>query len=220
MPPGARLNGTVNLPPRLKALTPTLRRAFTGRRLLRRGFFALLLAATLATGAGYAWFLDAASVPSPSRLPEGTGIAVLTGGPDRVETGLRLAAADPGAPLIISGVGQNTDIAALAHEVSVEPWPYLDRITLGHAARSTRGNAREIAAWARQNGIGTLAVVTAGFHMPRALLEMRRELPEARLIPYPVAPARARPPAMLREYLKFAGALAGLSAYGRSEPDP
>ena len=59
----------MNLPPRLKALTPTLRRAFTGRRLLRRGFFALLLAATLATGAGYAWFLDAASVPSPSRLP-------------------------------------------------------------------------------------------------------------------------------------------------------
>lgn len=214
------MEGAVRLASRLKALAPPLRRAFTGRRLLRRGVFALLLAVSLGAGAGYAWFLDAASTPPPPRLPEGAGIAVLTGGPDRVETGLRLAAADPSAPLIISGVGRNTDITALAHEVSVEPWPYLDRITLGHAARSTRGNAREIAAWARGHGIGTLAVVTAGFHMPRALLEMRRELPDARLIPYPVAPARARPPAMLREYLKFAGALAGLSAYGRSEPDP
>ena len=50
----------MNLPPRLRTLTPALRRAFTGRRLLRRGAFALLLAVSLAIGAGYAWFLDAA----------------------------------------------------------------------------------------------------------------------------------------------------------------
>jgi uncharacterized SAM-binding protein YcdF (DUF218 family) len=34
--------------------------------------------------------------------------------------------------------------------------------------------------------------VTAGYHMPRAVLELRRALPDVVLVPHPVVPARLR----------------------------
>ena len=63
-------------------------------------------------------------------------------------------------------------------------------------------------------------MVTAGYHMSRALLELRRTLPEAELVAHPVVPARLRDPAaggrprtwllLVGEYLKFLAAWAGL----------
>jgi hypothetical protein len=55
--------------------------------------------------------------------------------------------------------------------------------------------------------------------MPRALLELRRSLPEATLRPHPVAPFVARPLPMLREYAKLVGAAFGLSAL-TEKPSP
>ena len=99
-----------------------------------------------------------------------------------------------------------------------EAGPLLPRLSLGHAATSTRGNAREVAAWARGTGIREITVVTAGFHMPRAMLELRRALPEAALRPHPVEPVLARPLPMVREYAKLVGASLGLSALTERPP--
>ncbi|MFC0410765.1 YdcF family protein [Roseomonas elaeocarpi] len=197
-----------------------MRRVSMLRNSLRRSVTLLTLAALLVLGAGYAWYLDASGRPRPAATPETMGIAVLTGGPDRVETGLRLAAQHRAARLIISGAGASTDLAALTREAGMEPFAFLGRTTVGRDARSTRGNAREVAAWALAGDIRSITVVTAGFHMPRALLELRRALPVAELVPYAVEPHRARLPAMLREYFKLVGAWMGLSAYGSTEPAP
>ena len=99
--------------------------------------------------------------------------------------------------------------------------PLAGRITLGHVARTTRGNAAEIAAWAREEQLRSIRVVTAGYHMPRALLELRRALPDAELLPHPVVPARLRDPGAVShlrtwsllagEYLKLLGAWMGLT---------
>ncbi|TPG56981.1 YdcF family protein [Roseomonas nepalensis] len=139
------------------------------------------------------------------------GIAVLTGGPERVEAGLGLLMAREGGRLIVSGVGPEAGLGDLARRAGLEAADLADRTDLGHEATSTRGNAREVAAWARAAGLREITVVTAGFHMPRALLELRRALPEAALRPHPVAPFVARPLPMLREYLKLLGAGLGLS---------
>lgn len=178
---------------------------------LLRTLSALVALILVTAGAGFAWFAENAARRAPVPLPDTDEIAVLTGGPDRVEAGFRLAAAHPAVPLMISGVGRDADLASLARQAGVEPWPFLGRTTLGRRALGTRGNATEIGAWVREHGLTSLTVVTAGFHMPRALLELRRELPLVELVPSPVAPWRARPPAMLREYGKLVGALAGLS---------
>jgi len=197
----------------------------------RRGWRAAALAALVAPllalavpVAGFLWFLRAAATPPAGPLPRAEGIAVLTGGADRVETGLRLLLADATARLIVSGAHRDATLQDLVRVAGLPPdvaEAVAGRVTLGHDAATTRGNAAEIAAWARREGIGSVRVVTAGYHMPRALLELQRALPEAELLAHPVVPARLRDPgavARLRtwsllagEYLKLIGAWAGLT---------
>lgn len=170
------------------------------------------LLALLGLGVGFLFFvLRAAWMPAPAGGAAVAGIAVLTGGPERVEAGLGLLLAREGGRLIVSGVAPEAGLADLARRAGLEAADLADRTDLGREATSTRGNAREVAAWARAAGIREITVVTAGFHMPRALLELRRALPEAALRPHPVHPFVARPLPMLREYLKLVGAGLGLS---------
>ena len=51
---------------------------------------------------------------------------------------------------------------------------------------ATVGNARETAEWAKSKGYKSLIVVTADYHMPRSMLELRATMPDATLHPYPV----------------------------------
>jgi uncharacterized SAM-binding protein YcdF (DUF218 family) len=60
-------------------------------------------------------------------------------------------------------------------------------VDLGFSANDTIGNARETAAWARANHFRRLIIVTADYHMPRAILELKGALPEGQFESYPVA---------------------------------
>lgn len=191
------------------------------RRLRRLAAAAALLPAALL--AGFSVFVATVPIepPAPPSAPPGAGIVVLTGGAGRVAEGLRLLADQPSARLLVSGVHQTATLAELERPAGIEPAAFAGRITLGRRAASTRGNAAEAAHWAREHQVNTLVVVTAGYHMPRALLMLRRALPEVRLIAHPVTPARFREarwwlrPGVLRlaagEYVKLLGALVGLA---------
>ena len=61
------------------------------------------------------------------------------------------------------------------------------RISIGSAVDTT-ANAIETAAWARQQGIASIRLVTAAYHMPRSLLEFRQAMPMATIVPHPVFP--------------------------------
>jgi uncharacterized SAM-binding protein YcdF (DUF218 family) len=167
---------------------------------------------------GFSWFLHLAT---HYKQPEErvNAIVVLTGGPDRVEVALRLLAGGAAERLLVSGAGDKTDLAALARRAGLDPTPLEQQITMGHAAHSTRGNALETAAWSREQGIVSVLVVTAWFHMPRALVELRRAMPSLKVLPYPVgqfsAADLARPgPAwrVVGEFHKFLAAMAGITA--------
>jgi uncharacterized SAM-binding protein YcdF (DUF218 family) len=167
---------------------------------------------------GFTWFLHLASrAASPPRHFD--AIVVLTGGPDRVEVALRLLAGGTAERLLVSGAGERTDVAALAHLAGLDPAPLEQRITMGHAARTTRGNALETAAWVREQRVGSLLVVTAWFHMPRALVELRRAMPAVTSEPYPVGRLTAEELStggsarrVIGEYHKYLAALAGITA--------
>jgi uncharacterized SAM-binding protein YcdF (DUF218 family) len=60
-------------------------------------------------------------------------------------------------------------------------------VDLGFSAANTIGNARETAEWARSLGYHSLILVTADYHMPRALLELHAALPNVAITPFPVA---------------------------------
>ena len=151
---------------------------------------ATLLACSLPVVAGFVWFVHAAGLPG--EVPgHADGIVALTGGAERVETALRLLAEGKADRLLISGVGGAAEFGELAHRAKVDP-ALGAKVTLGRAALSTRGNASETADWARAQRIATLIVVTASYHMPRALAELTRTLPDVTLYPAPVQSAALR----------------------------
>lgn len=191
------------------------------RRVLH-GVGVLLVAGAALWGAGLVWFYETARQPGPLPGPA-DGIVVLTGGAERIEAGLQLLADGKAPLLLVSGVGKGVDMAELVRRAPGAE-PRADRVTLGHDATTTLGNASEAAAWARAHGMQSLVVVTAGYHMPRALLEIGRALPGVALHPAPVLSPALRgvgEPGMARvvalEYNKWLAVRLGVARWLRED---
>ena len=170
--------------------------------------------------AGFVWFVHGAIRADAGRA-RADGIVVLTGGADRIATGLRLLQQGRGRVLLISGVGHGAELPTLLRGTGIDPDGLADRVTLGRSATSTTGNADETAVWVGERGLHSLLIVTASYHMPRALTELQRSLPDVRLIPVPVLPPALRGgsgPATWRllaqEYTKWLAAQLGLARLG------
>ena len=170
---------------------------------------------------GFLWFLSVTHRPAEAPPPHTDGIVALTGGAGRVALALHLLASGQADRLLLSGIGGGTDLGTLGRRAGIDTAPLADRITLGRHAASTRGNGVEAASWAEQNRIGSLIVVTAAYHMPRALVELRQALPDVHLFPFPVFPGGDRgatengPSLRLEaeEYTKYLLTASGLSAW-------
>jgi len=188
-----------------------------GRARQSRLWLLLAILALMLLG-GFAFFAGQSRARPEYPLQPTDGVAVLTGGPQRVEAGMRLLAEGKARWLIVSGVSPVADLEDLARTAGLPPEVLAARTTLGHVATSTRGNGKEIAHWAQSRQIRSLRVVTAAFHMPRALLELRRTLPGVALIPHPVQTEGPRLALLAREYLKLIGAMFGLSALTPEKP--
>jgi uncharacterized SAM-binding protein YcdF (DUF218 family) len=188
------------------------------RRRFRFGFW---LCATLAVAlvVGFILFangLPRAQAPAPRAAD---GIVVLTGGASRIVDAVELLDANRGQRLLISGVNPGTTHAELIRmNPDVEKF-LLGRIDLGREATNTIGNAAETGQWARRWGFRSLIVVTSGWHMPRALIEIEHALPGVTLIAHSVVSDRMRDEPwwsdaqiirlLLVEYVKY------LAAYAR-----
>jgi uncharacterized SAM-binding protein YcdF (DUF218 family) len=66
------------------------------------------------------------------------------------------------------------------------------RIDLGDTAGDTFGNSVESVAWMRANKFKSMRLVTADYHMPRALIEFKMEAPDLAIVPNPIRPSRAQ----------------------------
>ncbi|MCB1557199.1 MAG: YdcF family protein [Alphaproteobacteria bacterium] len=149
-------------------------------------FVAFLLLAALTFGFGL-FTRHVGTIYPEQPLARTEAIVVLTGGPGRVETGLSLLAAGEGDSLFITGVHDKVTVPALIRMHEGKDGDGLSCcVTLGHEARNTRQNARETAAWVENHPVSALRIVTAAYHMPRALLEFRSALPHVQLLPHPV----------------------------------
>jgi len=146
-----------------------------------------LLAAMAWTG-GLVWF--AALVPDRIDDPDTAtdAIVVLTGGSERLETGLRLLAERRAGKLFVSGVYGGVDVAQLLRLSRQVPEEIECCVVLGYSAGNTQGNASETAAWMAAENYRSLRLVTANYHMPRSLLEFKRAMPGLIILPHPVFP--------------------------------
>jgi uncharacterized SAM-binding protein YcdF (DUF218 family) len=141
---------------------------------------------------GLVWFAESIADAVEDTETPTDAIVVLTGGSQRVQSGLQLLTAGKAKKLFVSGVYHGTDVAALLHAQRQSPEAVQCCIVLGHIADNTYGNAAETAAWMRQEGYRSLRLVTASYHMRRALLEFTRAMPEVRIVPHPVFPDTVR----------------------------
>ena len=136
--------------------------------------------------------VDGYAPPALSTVARADAIAVLTGGSDRIAAGGRLLESGLADRLLVSGVNPAATERQLRGLLGVGPDLFRCCVTLGFAALDTRGNAGETARWIGENvpradeGPTRVIVVTANYHMERALLELTRAMPGVALDPYPV----------------------------------
>jgi uncharacterized SAM-binding protein YcdF (DUF218 family) len=125
---------------------------------------------------------------TPAEEPErAQAIVALTGNAtNRITSAVKLLELGKGARLLVSGVNPDVRPIELQSVSKATRSVYECCVDLGFQAMDTKGNARETAAWARKHGYSHLIVVTADYHMPRALLELHGAMPKAEFTPYPV----------------------------------
>jgi uncharacterized SAM-binding protein YcdF (DUF218 family) len=185
--------------------------------------------------AGLFAFATRVQQSTPPPLPEAAdGIVALTGANSnqRIGTAVALLGRDLGQRVLVSGVNPEAsreDIRTVSRAVRRL---YDCCVDLGFTAADTVGNARETAEWANAMRFRTLIVVTADYHMPRAMLELRAVMrePAITLQPYPVAtpalkarrwwrsPRTAR--LMVVEYSKYLAILGREAVLGLGPRDP
>jgi len=189
-----------------------------GMRLLFDG--AILLLVMLIIG----FIVFANSVDRERREPAyaADGITVLTGGVSRIEEAMRLLAKGKAKRVLITGVNRGTTRAQLKRLASQGDQYFSCCVDIDKEARNTIDNATETAQWVALHRYGSIIVVTSNYHMPRALAELARALPDVTLIAYPVVdnnvhverwwtyPGTTR--LLLSEYLKYLPALGRLGA--------
>jgi uncharacterized SAM-binding protein YcdF (DUF218 family) len=143
--------------------------------------------------AGFGWFV--ANLPPATADPSATdAIVVLTGGSERISTGIALLEAGKGKRLFVSGVNARVEVADLLKiarpeaAASARSADLAARIDVGHVAGDTYGNAAETADWMHEHQFRTMRLVTSDYHMRRALIEFRLAAPDLEILPNPVRP--------------------------------
>ena len=181
----------------------------------------LVIAVLIAAALGFPFFVWSLA-RDPVEPQKADGIVVLTGGEDRLPAAVKLLQAHKGDRLLISGVHHETTREQLLERVGGDALSASSDVDLGRSAGNTIGNAGETAAWATENKYDSIIVVTASYHMPRALLELEAASPDVHFVAYPVFPEKVNMKhwwsdptttgVLIAEYGKFLAALVRVNA--------
>jgi uncharacterized SAM-binding protein YcdF (DUF218 family) len=160
------------------------------------------------------------SEPQRAPLPTVDGIAVLTGGSQRIDQAMKLLAEGKAKRVLITGVNRTTTLEELQQLATQGGQYFTCCVDIDKEARNTIDNATETSEWVALHRYGSIYVVTSNYHMPRALAELARVMPGVALVPYPVVdnnvhldPWWSYPGTtklLLSEYLKYLPALGRL----------
>ncbi len=165
--------------------------------MIRRLFSVILIVWAL----GFVLF--AVTLPRPIGNSETDGVVVLTGGKGRIDRGLEVLGEGWARRLLVTGVGSEVKPREFAAEYGIDNQVLACCVTLGYKAVDTRSNGSETAEWAREEKVRSLRLVTSDWHMRRASLELRRNLPADIVVIEDAVPTQPRLWALFLEYHKW-----------------
>ena len=132
---------------------------------------------------------------SPKRA---SNIVILTGGSNRIRDGLKIIKnledlAIINTKLLISGTGKGFTISnvkkLLPKRKSLNTFLKCC-IELENKSQNTHSNAIETLKWAKKKNINSFILITSNYHMPRAALEFKTEMPNFEIITHPITPKK------------------------------
>lgn len=127
-------------------------------------------------------------------------IVVLTGGNQRINTGVNLLKAGFAPILFISGVESPNQLRNFLVEKKVN----LDQVLYGLNAATTQDNAKEVADFISAHSIDSIRLVTSYYHMPRALVAIQKVVPASTIIiPHVVVSDIVNYVILFKEYHKY-----------------
>lgn len=150
----------------------------------------LVLTAAVAL-AGFLMFANYAARPQHDARVRADGIVALTGSAHRILEAGRLLADGHGQRLFVTGVNRIASRDDIRRLTGLSRARFSCCVDIDYRARNTIENASETRRWIEKNGFASIIVVTAGYHMPRSLTELRSALPDVEIHAHPVAFARA-----------------------------
>ncbi len=139
---------------------------------MARGLALILL---IWIGGFIVFVLNQAGPAAPETVTD--GVAVLTGGPGRLARGREVLKAGLARRLLVSGVDPSVRPNELKKAGGFADSEFRCCVDLGFTADSTRSNGDEVARWVEEHGFRSVRLVTAGYHMPRAMSELEARLP-------------------------------------------
>ncbi|MBL4602650.1 MAG: YdcF family protein [Emcibacteraceae bacterium] len=132
------------------------------------------------------WYINKLSYHDFNETDKTDAIVVLTGGQNRLKVAIKLLEDQLAAKLYISGVDEKVTRVELLGLLGSRPELEECCIESGSQADDTVGNAIEIMQWAEHNDFKSLRVVTSLEHMPRAMVELKRFMPNISFVEHPV----------------------------------
>ena len=140
--------------------------------------------------AGFVAFTMSLSSKEALSSQKADAIIALTGGSDRISDAVELLASGYGNRLLITGVNLSTSVERLSKVTQRGAIFFSCCIDIDYAARNTVENAIETRRWVEERDFKSLIVVTSNYHMPRAMIELQRAMPNITLIAHPIVSER------------------------------
>lgn len=181
-------------------------------RYLSRASIVIGMALVGALLAGFASFVSTLEDERMASAEPADGIVALTGGSERISDAVDLLADGRARRLLITGVNRSTSPERLASTLPQHRELFDCCIDMDYQARNTVGNAVETKRWAESRKVRSLIVVTSSYHMPRAMIELQRAMPDIDLRPHPVSPDK---PQELSTWRKLAATKVLATEYGK-----